>query len=43
MEIEIDKINYRRANIDDIGLLIEYRIRFLNEFCNNPEEDKSER
>ena len=42
MEIKIDKINYRRVNIDDIGLLIEYRIRFLNEFCNNPEEDKSE-
>lgn len=35
MEIENDKINYRRANIDDIGVLIDYRVRFLNELSKN--------
>jgi len=42
MEIENDKINYRRANIDDIEILIDHRVRFLNEFYNHPEDDETE-
>jgi len=35
MEIEKDKINYRRANINDIEFLVDYRVRFLNELYNH--------
>ena len=42
MEIENDKINYRRANIDDIEILIDYRVRCLNELYNHPEDDETE-
>ncbi|MDH5782349.1 MAG: GNAT family N-acetyltransferase [Candidatus Bathyarchaeota archaeon] len=42
MGIENDKINYRRANIDDIEVLIDYRVRFLNELYNHPEDDETE-
>ncbi|MDH5753780.1 MAG: GNAT family N-acetyltransferase [Candidatus Bathyarchaeota archaeon] len=42
MEIENDKINYRRAHIDDIEVLIDYRVRFLNELFNHPEDDETE-
>jgi len=42
MEIENDKINYRRANIDDIDFLIDYRVRFLNELYNHPEDNETE-
>ena len=42
MEIENDKINYRRANIDDVEVLIDYRVRFLNELFNRPEDDETE-
>ena len=31
MEIENDRINYRRANIDDVEFLIDFRVRFLDE------------
>ena len=42
MEIEKDKIKYRRANIDDIEVLIDFRVRFLNELYNHPEDDETE-
>ena len=42
MEIENDKINYRRANINDIEILIDYRVRFLNELYSHPEDDETE-
>ncbi|MDH5460150.1 MAG: GNAT family N-acetyltransferase [Candidatus Bathyarchaeota archaeon] len=42
MEIKNDKINYRRAHIDDIEVLIDYRVRFLNELFNHPEDDETE-
>ena len=42
MEIENDKINYRRANIDDIEVLIDYRVRFLNELYNHPNDEQTE-
>ena len=38
MEIENDRINYRRANVDDIEILIDFRVRFLNELYNHPED-----
>jgi GNAT superfamily N-acetyltransferase len=38
MEIEKEKIVYRRAGIGDIPALIEYRVRFLNELYNHPED-----
>jgi len=42
MKIERDKINYRRANINDIEFLVDYRVRFLNELYNHPEDDENE-
>ena len=42
MEIENDKINYRRANINDVEILVDYRVRFLNELYNHPEDDETE-
>ena len=42
MKIENDRINYRRANIDDIEILIDYRVRCLNELYNHPEDDETE-
>ena len=42
MKIEKDKINYRRANIGDIESLVDYRVRFLNELYNHPEDDETE-
>jgi len=39
-EIENEKIYYRRANIDDIKALVEYRIKFLNELYDPPEGDE---
>ncbi|ENO12315.1 hypothetical protein MBGDC06_00011 [Thermoplasmatales archaeon SCGC AB-539-C06] len=39
-EIENEKVNYRRANINDIEALVDYRIQFLNELYNHPEEDE---
>jgi len=41
MKIEKEKIVYRRARIDDIPDLVDYRIRFLNELYNHPEDDKT--
>ena len=38
MEIENAKTNYRRANVDDIEVLVDFRIRFLNELYNHPED-----
>lgn len=31
MEIDSEKISYRRANIADVKALVSYRVRFLNE------------
>jgi GNAT superfamily N-acetyltransferase len=42
MEIENDKINYRRANINDVEILVDYRVRFLNELYNHPEDEETE-
>jgi ribosomal protein S18 acetylase RimI-like enzyme len=42
MEIENDRINYRRANIDDVEFLINFRIRCLNELYDHPEDDETE-
>jgi len=41
MEIEGDKITYRRASIDDIETLIEYRIRFMHEIFNRTEDEET--
>jgi GNAT superfamily N-acetyltransferase len=42
MEIENDKINYRRAKIDDLEALINCRVRFLNELYNHPDDEQTE-
>jgi len=39
MEIEKHKINYRSAGMEDIEILVEYRVRFLNECFNHPEDE----
>ena len=42
MEFENGKVNYRRANIDDVESLVEGRVRCLNELYNHPEDDEAE-
>jgi len=42
MGIENDRINYRRANVGDIEILIDFRVRFLDELYNHPEDDEAE-
>jgi GNAT superfamily N-acetyltransferase len=34
-------IVYRRATIDDVSALVDYRVRFLNELFNHPENDET--
>jgi len=41
LEIEKEKIVYRRATIYDVPDLVDYRVRFLNEQYNHPEDDKT--
>jgi len=41
-KISKNKINYRRANIDDVDILVNFRIRFLNEFYKHPEDNETE-
>lgn len=38
MEIENRKINFRRANADDVEILVDYRVRCLNEVYNHAED-----
>lgn len=38
-EIEKESIVYRRASINDVPVLVDYRVRFLNELLNHPEND----
>jgi len=42
VEPENDEINYRRANINDIDVLIDYRIQCLNELYSHPEDYETE-
>lgn len=39
MEIEKERIVYRRATIGDVSALVDYRIQFLNEHFNHLEND----
>ena len=41
MKIEREKIVRRRATMDDVPALIDYRVRFLNELYDHPEDDKT--
>ena len=41
MDIAKDRIHYRRANTDDIEILVDFRLRFLNEMYEHPEDDES--
>lgn len=43
MSIERARINYRRANRDDIEELLECRVRFLNELYNHSDDDETKR
>ncbi len=40
-EIEKESIVYRRASINDVPVLVDYRVRFLNELLNHPENDET--
>ena len=42
LEIKKGKIVYRRGMIRDIPVLIDLRVRFLNELYEHPEDDKTE-
>jgi len=39
VEIEKKRIVYRRATIDDVPALVDYRIQFLNELFDHPENE----
>jgi GNAT superfamily N-acetyltransferase len=39
--MSVEKIIYRRATIEDIPALVEYRVRFLNELYDHPEDDET--
>ncbi|UCG36902.1 MAG: GNAT family N-acetyltransferase [Candidatus Bathyarchaeota archaeon] len=41
MEIRKEKIVYRRATADDIPALIDYRVRFLRELHDHPDDDET--
>lgn len=41
MKIESDRIHYRRADVNDIEILVDLRARFLNELYNHPDDDKT--
>ncbi len=40
-EIEKESIVYRRASINDVPVLVDYRVRFLNELLNHLENDET--
>jgi ribosomal protein S18 acetylase RimI-like enzyme len=41
MKIEKEKVAYRRARIDDIPALVDYRVRVLNELYHHSENDET--
>lgn len=41
MKVKREGIVYRRATIDDVSALVDYRVRFLNELFNHPENDET--
>jgi GNAT superfamily N-acetyltransferase len=41
MKIEKERIVYRCVTIDDVPALVDYRVRFLNELFNHPENDET--
>ncbi len=41
MKVKPEGIVYRRATIDDVSALVDYRVRFLNELFNHPENDET--
>jgi hypothetical protein len=41
MKTEKERIVYRRATIDDVPALVDYRVRFLNELYSHPENDET--
>jgi GNAT superfamily N-acetyltransferase len=42
MRIEDERIDYRRADADDIDILVALRVRFLGELYDRPEDDDTE-
>jgi len=41
MKIEKERIVYHRSTIDDVSVLVDYRVRFLNELFHHPENDET--
>ncbi|MCW4020690.1 MAG: GNAT family N-acetyltransferase [Candidatus Bathyarchaeota archaeon] len=41
MEIEVDKITFRRAQFEDLETLVDYRVRFLNESQNHLDDEET--
>jgi GNAT superfamily N-acetyltransferase len=42
MGVEGDRMLYRRASVDDVESLVNYRVRFLNELYGHPEDEETE-
>jgi GNAT superfamily N-acetyltransferase len=42
MKVEDHSILYRRASVDDVASLVDYRVRFLNELYGHPENGETE-
>jgi len=41
MKIESHTIHYRRANVNDIEILVDLRAQFLNELYDHPDDDET--
>jgi GNAT superfamily N-acetyltransferase len=41
MKIQADRLQYRRANVGDVEALVDYRIRFLNELYDHPDDSET--
>ncbi|UCG92877.1 MAG: GNAT family N-acetyltransferase [candidate division WOR-3 bacterium] len=41
MIVEENRITYRRATVDDIEVLVDFRVRFLNELYKHPDDDET--
>jgi len=41
MQVEKEGLVYRRATVDDVSVLVDYRVCFLNELFSHPEDDET--
>lgn len=42
MSFNTEEISYRKADIQDIDILVDFRVRFLNELDNHPDDEEAD-